>query len=374
MMFLHPWFLWLLLLVPPIAWRMWHANRQRAVRFSSAASAWHARPTWRQRLMWLPSAMTLLAMVAMIVALARPRAGREQTVIDSEGIAIELVVDRSGSMQALDFRIDGTRVDRLEAIKHVAAKFVLGEGAEEVGRYSALDRDDDAPLQGGRVSDLIGLITFAGYADAITPPTLDHAFLIDQLNATQIVNQRSENGTAIGDAIALAVDKLSTMDDRRDEKVKSKVIILLTDGENTAGEMEPVQAAELAMTMGIKIYTIGVGTKGRAPFPVRRSQTGQVFVQQVDVIIDEATLREIAKKTNGKYFRATDTDSLESIYEEIDQLEKTKVETQQFVDYRELAVQADRIAGYRVPPLLLIAMLLLAGRVVLANTILRQFG
>lgn len=362
MIFHHPWFLVLLLLVPLMGWRLWRARRSSGISFSSAAAGWRVRPTLRQRLTWLPAALSLAALTLMILALARPRHGREQTKIDSEGIALELVVDRSSSMHALDFRIDGSRVDRLEAIKNVATRFVLGDDEGEAGEID------------GRVSDLIGLITFAGYADAITPPTLDHDFLIAQLEQARVVTRRSEDGTAIGDAITLAVDKLNSLDERQQEKIKSKVIVLLTDGENTAGEVDPLQAAELAATLGIKIYAIGVGTKGRAPYPVRRSRTGQVFVQYVDVFIDETTLRSISRATGGKYFRATDTESLESIYAEIDQLEKTKVETQQYVDYRELAVQRARVAGYRIPPLLWLALLCLVTRVVLTSTVLREIG
>ena len=362
-MFHHPWFLILLPLVPLVGWRLWTAGRENAVSFSSAIADWDVRPTWRQRLSWLPPALTLCALTLMIVSLARPRHGREQTMINSEGIAIEMVVDRSGSMQALDFQIDGRNVDRLTAIKNVAAKFVLGDE----------DADQAGALR-GRISDLIGLITFAGYADAITPPTLDHAFLIAQLENAEIVTQRREDGTAIGDAISLAIDKLSSLDERQKEKIKSKIVILLTDGENTAGEIDPMQAAELAKSMGVKIYTIGVGTKGRAPYPVGRSRRGQVMVQYVAVNIDEKTLRAIADETGGEYFRATDTKSLESIYDEIDQLEKTKVETQQFVDYREFAVQAVRLGGYQVPALLLVALLLLAARAFLNFTILRQLA
>ncbi len=358
----HPWFLLLLALLPLVAWRLWSNQRRRHVAYSSAASEWNVRPSWRQRLMWIPPAMTVLAAALMILSLARPRIGRDQTIVHSEGIAIELVVDRSGSMKALDFKIDGAHVDRLTAIKQVASKFVLGD-----------EESDGGTLQ-GRISDLVGLVAFAGYADALTPLTLDHSFLIDQLKRTQIVSRRDEDGTAIGDAIALAVDKLSTLDERQQREVKSKVIILLTDGENTAGEIEPMQAAELAATMGIKIYTIGVGTKGRAPFPVRRTRSGQILVQYEFVNIDEKMLRAIADATDGKYFRATDTSSLESIYEEIDQLEKTKVETEQFVDYKEMAIQSTRLGGYRVPPLLLIALCLLAARVVLNHTIFRQLG
>ncbi len=322
------------------------------------------------------------ALTLMIVSLARPRYGKEQTVVTSEGIAIEMVVDRSGSMQALDFKIDGQNVDRLTAIKNVAAQFVLGD--ETDGRRGG-DSSDRDPAVKGRTGDLIGLITFAGYADAITPPTLDHSFLIAQLENTDIVSEQEEDGTAIGDALSLAVDKLSSMDQEEEKKPsdssgsaisgkasvekkpQSKVIILLTDGENTAGQTEPSAAAELAKTLGIKVYTIGVGTQGRAPYPVGRTPSGQVLVDYYNVTIDEETLTQIADQTGGKYFRATDTDSLATIYQEIDQLEKTKVETQQYSDYRELAVQATYANGWHIPPLLLVALALIA-----IATILKQ--
>lgn len=365
-MFQHPWFLILLLIVPFLGWRMWKRANERFVAFSSVIQEWQVRPTWRQRLAWVPSALTLCALTLMIVSLARPRHGRQQTVISSEGIAIEMVVDRSSSMRALDFKIDDAHVDRLTAIKNVASKFVLGDDESKRSEEDALV---------GRVSDLIGLIVFAGYADAITPPTLDHGFLVQQLDQTQIVSpreERTEDGTAIGDAISLAVEKLNSLDQRQTEKVKSKIMILLTDGENTAGELEPLQAAELAKAMGIRIYTIGVGTKGSAPYPVRRSRNGQIIVRSVPVTIDEETLKEIAETTDGKYFRATDTTSLEAIYEEIDQLEKTKVETQQFMDFRELAVQRTRPGGYQLPALLMVALLMLVARELLARTVFRQ--
>lgn len=354
-MLLHPWLLSLLLIVPVIAWRMWSRRSTHSVQFSSAASAWNERPTLRQRLAWLPAAMMLAALSLMIISLARPRYGREQTVVTSEGIAIEMVVDKSGSMRALDFKIDGQSVDRLTAIKNVASKFVLGDN----------DAKNDATIS-GRTGDLIGLVTFAGYADAITPPTLDHTFLVAQLDRTEIVRRRDEDGTAIGDAISLAVDKLSTLN--RSE-IESKVIILLTDGENTAGEIDPMDAAKLAQTLGVKVYTIGVGTQGQAPFPVRRTRSGQILVDYIDVTIDEKTLKAIAAETGGKYFRATDTDSLKTIYDEIDKLEKTKVETQTYTDYREMAVQSVRIDGWQVPPLLLIALCLVAAAVGIKRTL-----
>ncbi len=361
-MFHNPWFLTLLLLVPYAAWRLWRTNQVTSINYSSAAVSWAASPTLRQRLVWLPPALTLLAVVLMVVSLARPRHGREQTKVSTNGVAIELVVDRSGSMQALDFKIDGESVDRLAAIKNVASKFVLGSEAS----------DSHAALE-GRVSDLIGLVTFAGYADAMTPLTLDHAFLVSQLQRAEIVTTRAEDGTAIGDAISLAVDKLNNLDERQKDQIKSKVVILLTDGENTAGEIDPEAAAELAKTMGVKVYTIGVGTRGVAPFPVRRFD-GRIMIRNERVNIDEATLRKIADTTGGKYFRATDTESLEAIYNEINQLETTEVETQQFVDYREVAVQQVRLGGFKIPPLLSVAMVLLTLRMVLSLTLLRRIA
>ncbi|QEG37179.1 VWA domain-containing protein [Bythopirellula goksoeyrii] len=363
-MFHSPWVLLLLLLLPVIAWRLWTGAHKTAVPFSSVEPIAELRPTWRQRLSWLPAALTLAAVAVAIVALARPREGREQTVIDADGIAIEMVVDRSGSMRALDFQIDGKHVDRLTAIKNVADRFI--EGDDE----SAKEQDG---LQ-GRVSDLVGLVTFAGYADAVTPPTLDHAFLMAQLNHQDIVVKRSEDGTAIGDAISLAVEKLNSLDDRQEKKVKSKVLVLLTDGENNAGEVDPQQAAELAKQMDIKIYTIGVGTRGRAPVPVMNPFTGREEIEWAEVNIDEDTLREIAATTGGKYFRATDTESLTAIYREIDQLEKTKIEEQHFVDYRELAIQSIPLGTVSFPPLVLVALGLLCARVVLGNTLLRELA
>ena len=357
-MFHSPWYFLLLLLLPLIAWRLFSKQRKSSIRFTSVSIAKRLSPTLRQRLLWLPKLLTLLALLFLIVGLARPREGRDRTIVNSEGIAIEMVVDRSGSMQALDFKIDGEHVDRLTAIKNVAGKFVTG------------DPEGDQDLE-GRFSDLVGLITFAGFADGVTPPTLDHGFVVANLNKTEIVEVRSEDGTAIGDAIALAVEKLNALDERQEEKVKSKVIILLTDGENTAGELEPVAAAEVAQTMGIKIYTIGVGTKGQAPFPVLNRFTGRQMVRMIEVNIDEETLQKVAQTTGGKYFRATDTDSLMGIYQEIDQLEKTKVESKNFTDYRELAVQPYRLGSLSIAPLLLIAFGLLIGRVILQNTWLR---
>ncbi len=350
-----PWWLLLILLLPVLMWRFFSGGHRDGVSFSNTDFADEMTPTLRQRLLWLPRALFLLALLFVIISLARPREGRQQTITDSEGIAIEMVVDRSGSMRALDFKIADQHVDRLTAIKNVAGKFVTGD--------QSLD---------GRMSDLIGLITFAGYADGVTPPTLDHGFLTTSLNQTEIVTERSEDGTAIGDAIALAVEKLTALDENRAEKVKSKIIILLTDGENTAGEIDPVTAAELAQTLGIKIYTIGVGTKGQAPIPVRDPFSGRQRIRMMPVNIDEVTLKKVAEVTGGKFFRAVDTNSLTEIYKEIDLLEKTKVETENFVDYRELAVQSYRSSAVYLWPTLWIALLCLTTSVVLENSWLKE--
>ncbi len=361
-MFYSPWFLLLLLFLPVIAWRLWRHSRDGAVPFSSTEFALALHPTWRQRLAWLPGALTLAAVTLGVVAIARPREGREETLVDADGIAIEMVIDRSGSMRALDFQIDGEHVDQLTAIKSVASRFIQGDDKSRTGTRLP-----------GRVSDLVGLITFAGFADAITPPTLDHAFVMAQLNHQEIASRRDEDGTAIGDAISLAVEKLNTLDNRKHEKLKSKVVILLTDGDNNAGDVDPLQAAELAKKMGVKIYTIGVGTRGSAPVVVMNPLTGRKEIEWAEVNIDEDTLRKIAASTGGKYFRATDTESLASIYREIDQLEKTTVEARHFVDYRELAIQPTHLGAWSLPPLVLIALGLLSARVILSNTLFREF-
>lgn len=352
------WFLLLLVLVVPGIWLARRRWRQQSIRYSSVAAMNELPRSWRQRLAWLPAALGVAAIVLMIVALARPQEGRKRTVSESEGIAIEMVVDCSGSMQAMDFEVNGQPVDRLTAIKRVAADFVMGN--------DELD---------GRFSDLTGLITFARFADALNPPTLDHEYLVAQLDDASIVRDRAEDGTAIGDAIGLAVEKLNDLNGHQpagtgsDENLQSKVIILLTDGENNAGELEPMAAAELARALDIRIYTIGVGTRGQAPVPVTDPYSGRQVLQMMPVNIDEETLQQVADLTGGRYFRATDTRSLEAIYEEIDALEKTEVESQHLVDYRELAIEPVHAGWANIPPLVVLALLCLAGQLVLRNTL-----
>ena len=344
------------LLLPLVAWRILGNRDEQSVTFSSTAFADQIEPTLRQRLTWLPPTLLLLGLALLIVCLAGPREGEKKTIVDTEGVAMQLVVDRSPSMQAMDFKIGGEEVDRLTAIKDVAGRFVLG--------------DDDL---GGRVSDLIGLITFAGITDAVTPPTLDHAFLVSRLNETKFVERRDETGTAIGDAIGLAIEKLAAIGKNRKKPIKSKIVILLTDGENNAGTLEPLQAADLAKTLGIKIYTIGMGTKGLAKMPSFTDRWGRLHYEMTRVNIDEETLSAIADSTGGKYFRATDTKSLEGVYAEIDQLEKSEVEERHYSDYRELAVQPVRLGSLSLPPIGIWAMIVLGLQLVLKHTLFREF-
>ncbi|MCP4775115.1 MAG: VWA domain-containing protein [Planctomycetaceae bacterium] len=356
------WFLLLLFLIPLAIWRLYWNKQETSVSFSSIKNATSIPPSWRQRLRWLPHALKIMAIACMIFAIARPQQGRKQTITNTEGIAIEMIVDRSSSMQALDFELEGRAVDRLTAIKNVAEKFVLGN--------DELD---------GRFSDLVGLLTFAGYVDSLAPPTLDHSYLTSQLQTAEIVDSPNEDGTAIGDAIGLAVEKLTNLNLKPEEnnsselnsEIKSKVIILLTDGENTAGDLDPLDAADLANTLDIKIYTVGVGTKGTAPVPVLDPFSNRRVLQMMPVNIDEETLTQVAEKTGGKYFRATSSESLEKIYEEIDILEKTEVEASHYVDYREMATETVHFGAIPVPPVALLALIFLAIATLLSKTAFR---
>ncbi len=350
----------LLLLLIPIVWGCARLrNRPTAIRFSSTTTLHGLGRSWRVRLWWLLPTLRTLVLLLLVIALARPQKGNEQTRIPAQGIAIQLLVDRSGSMQAMDFVIDNQRVDRLRALESVVQEFINGDGE-----------------LAGRPDDLIGMITFARYADDRCPLTLDHDYVVETLAKTKIATTREEDGTAIGEAIGLGVERLRALDEqqrrRGGERVKSKVMILLTDGENNAGELDPLTAAELAETLGIKVYTIGVGTRGFAPVPVRNPLTGREVLQQMRVNIDEETLTQIAEATGGQYFRATDTDSLRAIYKEIDELEKTRTVELRYYQYTELATHSVRLGPLRVPPLLLIVFVLLTLEVLFRHTLLRR--
>ncbi|MCP4445016.1 MAG: VWA domain-containing protein [Myxococcales bacterium] len=268
--------------------------------------------TLRTRMIWLPTALLALSAILLGIALAGPRLPDRSQRIEREGIAIMMAVDISGSMQALDLSEGGREVTRLDAVKSVFAEFVRG-----------------TDKLAGRPDDQIGVISFASFADTKCPLTLDHDILMQVAERLEIVTSRSEGGTAIGDGLGLAVERL------RASKAKSRVIILLTDGANNSGEETPLAAAELAATEGIKVYTIGAGSKGFAPVRVPDPFTGRPTLQQVEVQIDEETLQAIAERTEGRYFRATDAEGLRNVYGEIDDLERTKIGEERFREYTE---------------------------------------
>ncbi|ETX04045.1 vWA domain-containing protein [Candidatus Entotheonella palauensis] len=331
----NPYALVLLLLVPLLWWRQ-HRQRPVAIAYPTVqtwAEVPHSAMSLLQRAM---PYLRLIVFVLGILALARPQQGLQAAKVYSEGIAIVMVVDISGSMSALDLQLHGEARNRLDVVKHTFRHFVSG-----------------ADRSGGRDGDLIGMVTFARYADSVSPLTLDHDTLLSLLDEIAIVSLQEEDGTAIGEAIAMGVDRL------RDATAQSRVMILLTDGANNAGETEPQQAARIAKAMGIKIYTIGTGTRGIAPVPVR-TRDGRLEMRQMRVFIDEKTLKEIASLTDGQYFRATDSATLANIYREIDRLEKSANVAEQYQQY------AERFAWFLLP-----ALALLLVEAILVNTRLR---
>ena len=302
--FLQPEFFWLFTLLPLVM--LWRGRKGpvAAIEYSDVSLARDVARRSKSRIgnfLWL---LPILAGALMIVGLARPQRGHSRTEVTANGIDIVLALDVSGSMQALDFLIDGRRQNRIDVVKSVVAKFI-----EE------------------RTDDRIGIISFAGAPYLISPITLDHDWL--QQNLERVTIGGTDDGTAIGSAIAASVNRL------RMTTAKSKVVVLLTDGVNNTGKISPIAAAEAAKALGVKIYTIGVGVRGKAPIPVR-DQAGNMRIIMAQVDVDEKTLQTIANDTGGKFYRATDTDSLQKIYEQINQYEKTAQTVQKFERYDEL--------------------------------------
>ena len=281
------------------------ARLPSVVTYSSLSLVDAAPRSLRTRLATLPAALLALAVVALAVALAGPRTGDASSKVHREGIAIAMVVDRSGSMQARDFVEGDTSASRLAVVKRVFREFV------------------EKP---GRSEDLIGLVSFARYADGACPLTGDHGNLLNILEQQEIVTERSEDGTAVGEGLALAVERL------RHQEVRSKVAILLTDGVSNAGDITPLQAAELAQQHGIKVYTIGAGRTGWAPVPVRLPN-GSVALRRAYVEMDEETLQDLAEHTGGRYFHAADAEALLDVIEEIDQLERSEIIEVHYLEY-----------------------------------------
>ena len=273
--------------------------------------------SWRTRLAWIPSVLLALAVLSTSIALAGPRRADTRHRVERQGIAIMMVVDISSSMSALDLSEGDQEKTRLDAVKSVFEDFVNG--------------GEDLP---GRPDDAIGLVSFARYPDSRCPLTLDHENLTMIADSLQIVTDRDEDGTAIGDGLGLAVERL------KDSDAKSKIAILLTDGVNNAGEETPIAAAELAKTQGVKVYTVGAGTnQPRARVRATDPFTGQSILTSMPVQIDEDTLEEIANRTGGHYFRATDAKALRRIYHQIDQLERTKIVEDRQPRYHEYYVE-----------------------------------
>ena len=346
------WWLLLLLAVPLALLPLVHPRSRATIGFPSAPALRAAGTTAVARTWWLPTVLRGLALALLAVCIARPIKANEQTRVFVEGVAMELVVDRSSSMLAMDFQKDGKRADRLTALKDVVERFILGGDG-----------------LAGRPGDLVGLIAFARYADSVCPLTLDHDYLVQVLKDTDVAGTRAEDGTAIGEAVALAAERLRDATERGGDlpKPKSKVIVLLTDGENNAGDIDPMTAAEVCRTSGITLYAVGMGTIGEAPYPMQ-GPFGRTQLVPVPVRIDEKLLKEMAAKTGGQYFRATDSRSLEQIYETIDRLEKTTTEQRRYLQFRDLAVEGTDVAGMRLPPLLLVAFALVALELLLAQT------
>jgi Ca-activated chloride channel family protein len=322
-----PWMLLLLALVP---WLVRLPGRQKrpAVRYPLVAELRAIGPGRRSRWRWLPVALRAAAAVLLILALARPQLGKAAVRVFTEGIDIMLAVDISGSMLAEDFTVDGKRTNRLDAVKSVVRRFLAN-----------------------RSGDRVGLVLFAARPYTQCPLTLDHGWLMQNLERAEV--GLIEDGTAIGSGLATAVNRLEASD------AETKIVVLLTDGQNNAGKVPPLTAAEAAAALGYRVYTIGAGTRGLAPYP-RTDAFGRKVYVPMEVDIDEDTLRAVAERTGGRYFRATDTETLEQIYAEIDRLEKSAQEGFQYLDYEELYVW-----------LALPALLLLAGEALLTGTWLR---
>jgi Ca-activated chloride channel family protein len=322
---------WLLLLLAGLLLLLPRRRRagEPAVRFPSLDVLRAVAPAGAARRRALLGLLRGAALALLVLALARPQLGTAETTVHREGVDVVLAVDISGSMLAEDFQLDGKRVSRLDAVKDVVRQFVTA-----------------------RPQDRIGLVLFAARPYTQAPLTLDHGWLLQNLSRASV--GMIEDGTAVGSALASATNRL------RSSTAPSRFVVLLTDGQSNAGNVTPQTAAEAAAALGIKVYTVGAGSEGMAPYPVK-DFFGQTVYRPMQVDIDEGTLRQIAKTTGARYFRATDTESLRHVYEEIDEAEKAPFEAPEFLDYRE---------GY--PWLVWPALALLLIEVGLAETVLRK--
>ena len=329
--FESPWLLSLLLLVPLLAAWPWLAKRwarPSGLRFADVKLAATPSRSWRVTMRPILHGLRIAALALVILAVARPQTGQAREIVKGEGVDIALALDISGSMASLDFQPD----NRLEAAKRVIGDFVQK-----------------------RPYDQIGLVVFASNAFSQSPPTTDHNVLLRLLNRSQLATDLGiDDGTAIGMGLANAGNML------KDSDAESKVVILLTDGVNNAGSIDPVTAAEAAKLLGIKVYTVGMGRPGQVPVPTT-DLFGREQVVYQESTLDEATLQEIADVTGGRYFRAVDTAELAQIYDEINALEQSQIEIESYTRYRELA-----------PWLLVPALGLFLAEVALRKTVFRK--
>ena len=324
--------IWVLFFIPLVVAAFYFfksLRRPSSFRFSSSDFFPKARLSPRVVLAGNLHVLRIIVIILFILALARPRVPVDEAKVQTEGIDIVLAIDASGSMRAADFMSGTNRRNRLDVVKKVVENFILG-----------------------RVNDRIGMIAFAARAYTVCPLTLDYDWLIENLKRIEI--GAIEDGTAIGSAISSSLNRL------KDTQAKAKIIVLLTDGINNSGKIPPLTSAEAAKALGIKIYTIGAGTKGLVPFPVK-TIWGETVYKNVRIEIDERTLHGVALHTGGKYFRATDTESLTKIYKEIDAMEKTEIEEVGFQEYKEL-----------FPRFLIAGLFLLLAEIILNNTYLRK--
>lgn len=332
MSFAHPYLLLLLLLLPLLAWLKGKRGSSPAFLYSSLRLVEGLTKARRSRAGGLLATLRWLALALFIIALAQPRLTKSQTTVKASGIDIVVALDMSGSMISEDFVVDGKRVNRFNMARSVLENFI-----------------------NQRPDDRIGLVVFASQAFIATPLTLDHDFLLEDLDRLKI-GDINANQTAIGDGLTTALNRL------RDLKAKSKIVILMTDGQNNAGKVDPLMAADAAQALGVKVYTIGIGERGMAPMPVGRNPfTGEMVYQNEPVDIDEDTLQKIAGKTGGKYYRADDAEKFRQIYAEINKLEKTEEIVNKFTQYKEL-----------FPWLVSSGLALLLVEITLAQTALRR--
>ncbi|MEI7731717.1 MAG: VWA domain-containing protein [Verrucomicrobiota bacterium] len=320
----------LLLALPLLAWLKGRQGRAVAFVYSSVDMVKPDHAASRASAGALLANLRWLVLGVLILALAQPRLTHTETSVSASGVDIVVAADLSGSMIAEDFEIKGKRLSRIAMLKEVLSKFIAK-----------------------RTSDRIGLVAFAARAYVASPLTLDHDFLQQNLSRLQ-QGTIQEDGTAIGSALMVSLNRLE------DVKSKSRIVILMTDGQNNAGKVAPLTAADAAKALGIKVYTIGIGTRGQAPMPVRNI-FGQMGYQMVPVDIDEDTLKQIADRTGGQYYRADNAEKFRDIYQEIDRMEKTEINVKKVARHTELA-HWFALGG--------LGLLLL--ELLLANTVLRR--